>query len=59
MIVIYGKSSGSDIIRYREFIFRLFSEMEDNQGGFILQEKSLLILRVMVKIIKYMGDGNL
>ena len=36
MIELFGKSSGSDIIRYREFIFRLFREMEDAKGGFII-----------------------
>lgn len=28
-MVTFGRSSGSDIIRYREFLFRLLREMED------------------------------
>lgn len=56
---IFGKSSGSDIIRYREFIFRLLREMEDNQGGFILSENSEIVLKTMLKVSKFTGIGNL
>lgn len=59
MIELFGKSSGSDIIRYREFIFRLFREMEDAKGGFIIQEISLFVLNTLHRVTKFMGIGNL
>jgi hypothetical protein len=57
--VIFGRSAGSDIIRYRDFIFRLFRETEDKKGFFLLEEKNLQILKVVLKITKFMGNGNL
>jgi len=30
MIAVFGRSSGVDMIRYREFIFRLLKEMENH-----------------------------
>ncbi|CAD8099788.1 unnamed protein product [Paramecium sonneborni] len=59
LMVTFGRSSGSDIIRYREFLFRLLREMEDRQGGFLIEENSYQVLKAMVKVTKFIGIGNL
>ena len=60
MILVFGRSSGVDIIRYREFVFRLLKEMEDHQARFQLEDgNSYMVLKMMLKVTKFMGIGNL
>lgn len=55
LMAVYAKGASSDILRIREFIYKLFDLIEDKHGQIKINRESELVLKCIHKNGKYSG----